>query len=57
MIVKIDRIKDAFSENDGVWYVAVVKDADSPCRIVFMDVYKKLCVQYAKKLTESGDGE
>ena len=50
--VKVGRIKDPFMPLGGLWYVAVSEDNGKTYRIVFKDVYRSVCVEYARQMKE-----
>ena len=52
MIVSVDKIRNPRSENDGMWVVYVAEKFYEPMKSVFMDKSKKVCVEYAKRLSE-----
>lgn len=52
MKVKVGRIKDPFMPLGGIWYVAVSEDKGKTYRIVYKDVYRNVCVAFAKKYKE-----
>ena len=53
MVVKVGQIKDPVSWRNGMWYVAVSEGRGKPFRIVYTDMYRTVCVKYAKLLKET----
>ena len=51
--VSVDKIHNPRSQNDGKWCVYVSSSCMQPMTLVFMDASKKVCVEYAKTLTEN----
>ena len=47
----VGRIIDPLSDNNGLWWVAV-DTGDGKQRIVFRDVYKKVCIYHAKQIAD-----
>lgn len=52
MCVAVMKVNNPRSEYNGMWYVAVSEKAYEPMETVFRHKSKKVCVEYAKALTE-----
>ena len=52
MFTAVTKINNPKSENNGMWCVSVSKGYMKPFETVYMNKSKKVCVEYAKKISE-----